>query len=421
MANYKKTSGSKVSFSVKVEKDDFNKAQKSVIARAKNDVSVKGFRKGQAPDDMVIAQIGSERLAFEALNTALDKAYREFITKEKIAVISAPETKMPKKQEMPMEVEFEVEVFPEVKIGNYEKLKIKKPNIKVSDKEVEDVLKTVCAQAQIGTPVSRKAKDGDLLEVDFCGKDKDGKTLPNTDGKNHKFRIGMGQFLPDLEKAFIGMKAGEEKKAVKVKFPKNYHAPDMAGKTIPFDIKLHNVFEIDPSKLTKEDIEKISGKAQSLDDFKKQIKATITTNKSQGEVQKNMAEFNKSLAKLVKVDLPESWVKKEVDARIERIKQSPQYQHDPESFWKQIGKTEEVVKKEAKTEGETDLKVFLGLSEIIKLEKIELDKDEMEKAHQMAHQHLEHSNDHDSHAHHAEMDKAVLNLKIDKYISSITE
>jgi len=420
MSNYKKLSGSKVSFSVKIGKEDLEKSQKSVIARAKNDVSVKGFRKGQAPEDMVIAQIGPEKLAFESLNTALDKAYREFITKEEIAVISAPETKMPEKQEMPMEVSFEVEVFPEVKMGDYKKVKIKKTEVKVTDKEVEEVLKTVCAQAQIAQSVSRKAKDGDLLEVDFCGKDKDGKTLPNTDGKNHKFRIGMGQFLPDLEKGFVGMAAGEEKKAVKVKFPKQYHAPDMAGQTVPFDIKLHNVSEIDSSKLTEEDIEKLSGKKQSLEDFKVQVTSTITANKSQGENQKNMDEFNKSLAKLVKVDLPESWIEKEINARIERLKQSPQYQHDPESFWKQIGKTEEIVKKEAKTEGETDLKVFLGLSEIVKLEKIELDKDEMEKAHQMAHQHFENSNDHNSHAHHAEMDKAILNLKIDKYITSIS-
>ncbi len=421
MANYKKLPKSKVSFSVKIEKKDLDKAQKTTIARAKNDISIKGFRKGQAPDDMVISYIGPERLAYESLNIALDKAYRDFVTKENIAVISAPEAKMPKKQEMPMKVEFEVEVFPEVKIGNYQKLKIKKPNIKISDKEVDDVLKTVCAQAQIGVPVSRKAKDGDLLEVDFCGKDKDGNILPNTDGKNHKFRIGMGQFLPDLEKGFIGMKAGEDKKAVKVKFPKEYHAPDMAGKTIPFDIKLHNVFEVDPSKLTKEDIKKISGKEQSLDDFKKQVKQTITANKSQGESQKNMTKFNKELAKLVKVELPESWITKEINARIEKVKSSPQYQHDPESFWKKIGKTEEILKKEAKVEAEIDLKVFLGLSEIIKLEKIELDKDEMERAHEMVHHHLSNSKDHNSHAHHAEMDKAILNLKIDKYILSITE
>lgn len=419
MANYKKISGSKVSFSVKIEKADIEKAQESVIARAQSEVSIKGFRKGQAPKDMVIANIGPDRLAFESLNRALDKAYRTFITEEKIAVISAPHTDIPEKQEMPMEVKFEVEVFPEVTMGDYKKLKIKKSTVKVDDKEVDDVIKTICAQAQVGSPVDRVVKNEDMIEVDFAGKDKDGKVLPNTDGKNYKFRVGMGQFLPDLEKGFMGMKAGEEKLAVKVAFPKEYHAPDMAGKTILFDIKVHQVLEIDPSKLDEETIEKISGKKQSLEDLKKQIKETVTANKSQSENQAKMADYNKDLAKVVKVELPASWIEKEVEARMERVKASPQYSHDPEAFWKQMGMDEKTMKKNAAVEGEVDLKVFLGLSEIVKIENIELDKDEMEQAHGMAHQHLGDSNDHQSHDHHVEMDKAVLNLKIDKYIRSL--
>ncbi len=419
MANFKKLPHSKVSFSVIITKDDVVKAQRSVIAKAKKDVSIKGFRKGHAPEDMVIASIGPDRLAFEALNIALDKAYRKFITDEKLAVINAPHTKIPEKQDLPMEVTFEVEVFPEVKLGDYKKVKLKKSKIEVTEKEVEDVIKTICAQMELGSPVDRAVKEGDMIEVDFSGKDKDGKEIPNTGGENHKFRVGMGQFLPDLEKAFIGMKAGEEKKGVKVKFPKTYHASEMAGKTIPFDIKLHQVFEIDPTKLDEATIEKISGKKQSLEGLKEQIKGTITANKLQTENQKHMAEFNQKLAKVVKVDLPQSWIEKEVEARIGRIKASPQFQNDPETFWKQMGQTEEDLRKIAAKEGEVDLKVFLGLSEIVKQENIELNKDEMAQAHQIAHQHLGHEEGHDSHDHHVEMDKAILNMKIDKYLKAL--
>lgn len=402
-----------------MEKAAVEKAQKAIIEHYKNEVSIKGFRKGHAPDDAVVASIGAERLSYDALNRAIDKAYVDFLQAEQIQVIAQPQVDIKDPNKDPLEVSIEVEVYPEVKVGDFKKIKIKPTKVEVADKEVEDALQTVCAQLEVATEVKRAAKDGDLLEVDFAGKDEKRETLPNTDGQKTKFRMGMGHFLPDLEAAFKSMKAGEEKKAVKVKFPKEYHSPDFADKTIPFDIKLHSVNEIDPSALTEAQIEQVSGKKQSLKDLKAQIKETITTNKRREAERQDMDAYTKEFGKLVKADLPQGWIDREIESRLQRLQQNPQFQADPAAFWQQVGKTEKAFKADLAKEGERDLLIFLGLSEVVKTENIELDKDEIAQAHHMAHQHLEDESDHQSHAHQAEMEKAVLNLKIDKFLRSV--
>jgi len=390
MANYKSLKQSKISFTLKIEKDTLEKAKNAIVNRYKSEVSIKGFRKGHAPDSAVLEAIGAERLAYDSLNQAIDKAYANFLQTEKIQVIAQPEVDVKDPTATPLVVDVVVEVFPEVKVGDHKKIKVKQTKVKVEDEEVDDAVQTICAQMEIAKEVKRAAKDGDLLEVDFAGLDDKGAVIPNTNGEKTKFRMGMGHFLPDLEAAFKGMKAGEEKKAVKVKFPKDYHGADFAGKTVPFDIKLHTVNEIDPSALTEEQIEQVTGKKQNLAAMKAQIKETITINKQKETERQDMDAYTKELGKLVKADLPQSWLDREVATRLQRMQQSPQFQQDPAAFWQSLGKTEN----------------------------IELDKDELAQAHQLAHQHLGDDNDHSSHAHNAEMEKAVLNLKIDKFLKS---
>jgi len=418
MSNYKTLPNSKISFELTIEEAALDKAKAAFIKRYQSEVSIKGFRKGHAPESAVVATVGQERLAYDALNQAVDKAYASFLQAENVQVISQPEVDIKDPTKTPMQVNFEVEVFPSVKVGDYKKIKAKMAKTKVEDQEIEDALQTICAQMEVAKEVKRAAKDGDLVEVDFAGLDKDGAVIPNTNGEKTKFRMGMGHFLPDLEAAFKGMKAGEEKKAVKVKFPKDYHSKDFAGNTIPFDIKMHAVNEIDPSQLTEEQIEQVTGKKQDLKSLKEQVRETITTNKSKSLEKDAMDAYTKELAKVVKAELPQSWIDREVSSRLNRLQQNPQYQKDPATFWQTMGKTETEFKKDLAKEGERDLLIFLGLSEIVKTENVELDKDEMGQAHHMAHQHLQNDSDHKSDAHHAEMEKATLNLKIDKFLRS---
>ncbi len=376
MTALKKLSGSRVSFTLSIPEEAIKKSHKKTIEDFRKHVSVKGFRKGHAPDEVVLSSIGIERISYEAMNGAIEEAYKEFIEKEAIKPVQPPKVDVKDFKKKPLEVEVEVEVYPEVSLGDYKKIKIEKLKVEVTDQEVEDVLETLMTDSQLGKEVKRAAAKKDLVTVDFAGKDKDGKVIPNTEGKGHPFRLGFNHFLQDLEDGIEGMKPGEEK-IIKVKFPKDYHGKDLAGKTVPFTVKLHKVEEISSKNITEEDIKKITGENQKIPEFKDHIKKVITGNKTNSEKKKKQQEYSEKFAKYVKTELPESWIESEVESRLENLKNSPQYQHDPESFWKAIGKNEEALKKEFKEQANEDLKVFLGLNQLIDQENIELNKDEM--------------------------------------------
>ncbi len=412
----KKMSGSKVAFLLSIEEKDLKSAQKKVIENYRKDLAIKGFRKGSAPDDRVLASIGAEKLMFEGFNLALDEKYRNFVTKNKIRVVSQPKIDFSDMKKIPVKIKVEVEVFPEIVLGKYEKLKIEKPKIVITDKEVSQLIETFLTQSGKGSVVERAVKKGDLLDVDFSGKDEKGKILPNTDGKNVKFTLGSGQFLPDLEKAYIGMKAGEEKINVKVKFPKEYPSAEMAGKKVPFDIKLNSVSEISADKLDEKTIEELIGRKKTVEEFRKDVKASLENQKLSAEKQKKIAKYEEKLVKIVKIDLPVSWIDGEVEMRMKRVTESPQYKHDPEQFWKQIKKNESDLRKEFRKESERGLKVFLAHSEIVKKENIKLDKVEKERAHQIMHERGVQS-DHPNHV--LEIQKVETELKIDKYLNGL--
>ncbi len=414
---FKKLSHSKVSFSFFVEEADIKKAEKTVLDHFRSAVKAQGFREGKAPDKVVLDHIGQDRLTYEALNTAIDKKYRDFLVEHKIQPVSAPKIDVSDIKKHPIEIKAEVETFPEIIIEGYQKIKMSPIKVNVEKKEVEETIEHIMKDMKLQKPVKRSAAKGDMIEVDFCGKDKEGKTIPNTEGKSVPFVIGSGQFLPDLEKAYEGMKAGDEKKAVSVKFPKEYPAKDLAGKAVPFDIKLVSVGEISAKHLDETMIEQITGRKKKVEEFYKDIEQMVERNKRSEERKKKIGEYNEKLLKTVKADLPASWITRECEMRMEEVKQSPQYTHDPEMFWKAVGKKEEELKKQFEKDAHANLTVFLALSEIIKKENIQLDKDEMIKAGLITDQHM---NRHGGKGNREEeLQKTILNLKIDKYFEGL--
>ncbi len=410
MAEYKAISGSRVEFQLEISEEAIKKAHKSALDSFRKNVAVKGFRKGHAPDEVVMQAVGIERISYEAMNRAIDMEYRNFLTQNNISPVSQPQVDVKDWEKKPLSVKCVVEVYPEVKLGDFKNIKIPSKEIKVEDKELDEVIATVMSDAQLGTKVDRAAKKGDIVVIDFLGRAKDGSVLPRTDGKDQRVRLGMGHFLEDLEKGIMGMKAGEEKKDIKVKFPKDYHSSDMAGKTVPFEVKLHAVEELDVKNFDAAMIEKVTGQKKTLTQFREDLKNMIETNKTQAEKKKKIEEYQEKLVKMTKCELPESWILGEVQARLDRIKQSPQFQHDPEAFWKQMGKTEEDLKKEFRSASEESLKSYLALVEAVKQSETTLTpKEEKEAEHEASH-----APEHVSKG--QAFEKALLSRKIDKFL-----
>ena len=410
MVDYKTISKSRIEFKLEISEELIKKAHKIVIDSFRKNVAVKGFRKGHVSDEVVLQNIGLEKISYESMNQAIDTAYREFLIQNNISPVSSPSIEVKDWEKKPLQVKCLVEVYPEVKIGDYKKIKVSPLNIKVEEKELDEVIATVMTDAKLGKKVERAAKKGDIVVIDFLGKGKDGSVLPRTEGKEQRVRLGMGHFLEDLEAGIIGMKAGEEKKKIKVKFPKNYQSADIAGQTVLFEVKLHLVEEIVIKDFDAAMVEKVTGQKKTVEQFRKDLKDMIIGNKTQTEKKKQVEEYQDKLVKMTKCELPESWIGGEVLSRMDRLKASPQFQHDPESFWKQVGKTEEEMKKEFVGSATESLKSYLALVEAVKQSGIELAISELKEAKGEAEQAPEGVSKEQA------LEKAVLSRKIDKFL-----
>ncbi len=418
-AHFQKKSGSQIEFTLLITKEAIKKAEKKVIDEFRPHIAAKGFRKGSAPDEVIIASITQQRLSFETLEKAIEKEYRQFISENHLQPIQNPKLDLKDMKKDPAEVKVEVEVFPEVSLGNYKKIKMNPLKVDIKEEEIRRIIQKIMADMGIYTKVSRSAQKYDFLEVDFQGFDEKGGEIHNTKGEKVSFILGTGQFLETLENAFEGMKEGEEKKNVKVDFPKDYASQALAGKKVPFHIKLNQVRELNTEMLSEEDIFKIMGAKKTKEELKQDIQKMLEQKEETEQKKKNIALYNAELAKQVKVDLPESWILEEVEMRMQGIKNEEEYKKDPEHFWKLMGKKEEDVRKQFHRFAEDNLKVFLGLNEIIKQENIELDVDEEEKIAQMILLEKKRAN-WSKQQEMAALEKAKLNAKIDKYFEGLT-
>ena len=130
-------------------------------------------------------------------------------------------------------------MLPDVALKGLDKIKISKPDINITDGDVDDMIDNLRRQKGEWVEVDRKAAEGDRVVVDFDGRLK-GEPIQGGKGSEVPITLGEGQMLPDFEKALYGVSAGEEK-SFKVKFPKEYHAEDLQGKKVDFDMTVHRV------------------------------------------------------------------------------------------------------------------------------------------------------------------------------------
>jgi len=417
-SSFKKKSGSQVEFLLLVSEESFGKAEKSVLDDWKKNAKLPGFRKGTVPEHLLKSSIPPQQFYLDSLEKAVDRSYRSFIDEHKLHPVSTPQLNMKKKEGFPLEIEITVEVFPEIQLGNYKKIAFKKETMIVSDEEIKSVLQEMMLELGIGQKVDRSAQKGDIVKVSFVGKENE-KEIPSTKGTEVSLCLGQGRFLSDLESAFVGMRAGEKKEKVKVSFPKDYGSSDFAGKKILFDVELFDVLDANPSFLTSEDIIRMIGREMTLDDLKKEIHTVLLSRKKQDHFKHLQDQYKVELGKLVKIDLPLSWIEEEVQHRFHHLLQSPLYKKDPENFWKQMGKTEYELKKEWKKVAEENLKILLSLSEIVKVENIQISpEEESEIFHHFQHQHVGKKVD-PSHQL-KEIENLRLSYKIDKYFRGLT-
>ena len=376
----KKLSDTKVQLTISLGASELADAEQVSLTKLARDIKVPGFRKGKVPASIAAKHVDSNALQEQILENALSKAVAEAFLQEKLQALDRPSVEV-KKFVPGSELEFtaEVEIIPPVKLGDYKKLTAKKEVAKVEDKDVDEVIERIRKNYSEKSEVKRAAKLGDEAVIDFTGK-KDGVAFEGGSAKEYGLKLGEGQFIPGFEEGVIGHKAGEEFD-LKLKFPEDYHAENLAGQDVVFTVKLHKVNELKLPGLNDEFAEKC-GPFTEMKEVKEDIKRELTAQKEREADEKFKDALVGELTEKSKAALPELLVEDQLRSIERDLTQNLMYSGlSLESYLKTQGfkDKEEWTKKEARPAAEKRVKAGLVLAELSKELKIDASRDEIQE------------------------------------------
>lgn len=222
----------------------------SVFEITRKEVKVDGFRKGQVPKEMYIKKFGIESLYMDAVDAAIPVAYNKMLKEQKLIPVVQPKVDIKDINEESITLEFIVITKPEVKLGAYKNLKIKKEEAKVTEKEVKEEIEEV-RKKMADTVIKENGAvvKGNTVTLDFKGF-VDGQELEGGSGENFPLEIGSNTFIPGFEDGVVGMKVGEEKE-LNLKFPEDY-VENLKNKEVLFKVTVKEIKEKVLPEINKE-------------------------------------------------------------------------------------------------------------------------------------------------------------------------
>jgi len=365
----------KLEFTVEAEK--FENGIKTVFNRNAKYFNIPGFRKGKAPYKIVEKTYGVEIFYEDAFNEIVPAIYDEELKANNIEPVSKPVidiTQMEKGKDLIFTAV--VQIKPDVKLGNYKGIQIKKIEYTVSDEDVQTELARMAEKnARLVSVEDKPAADGDIVIIDFDGYI-DGEAFAGGKAENYELTIGSKSFILGFEDQIIGMKIDEEKE-INVKFPEEYASPDLAGKDAMFKVKLHEIKRKEMPEINDELAKDVS-EFDTISELKKDIRERqekANTSKAKYDTED---EAVKTVCDASEVDIPSGMIDTEIDNMYKDMEQRLSYQGmNMERYLKMIGKTKEDFASENKELAERTVKTRLVLEAVAKDVPIEVSEEEI--------------------------------------------
>ena len=367
---------------VTIDGDEWKKKLDETFKKVIKTVKIDGFRPGKAPRDVYEKKYGKQALVVEAVDSYMNEAYKKALDDFKgdiNEIIMQPSVSLDKADTDGVTYKFIFTTKPEIKFNKYTDLKVKKPSVKVTDKDVEEEIERLKKEYADLAVKDGKIEKGDTAVIDFEGFDGD-KAFEGGKGENYSLEIGSNSFIPGFEDALIGLKAGD-KKDVKVTFPKDYHAEELKGKPVTFKVLVHEVKTKVYPELNEEFFKDLGlDDVKTLDDLKKTIKDAMTSSKEFEAENKYVDDLFEALLKETSVEVPHELVHEEIDRMVKQYEEKLKMQGVTlDQFFKFTNSNIEALEAQMHEEAEKRVKLRFAIDEIIKLEKISVTDEEAEK------------------------------------------
>lgn len=369
--------GSKKKFSFVATVDEFNKAVNDAYIKNRSKISVPGFRKGKAPRSVIERMYGNSVFYEDALDIVIQNKYEEALKESEINPISRPEVNV-EKFEDGKDIEFSVEfaVYPTVKLGDYKGIAVNKYVHQVNDEDVQERLEVEQKkQARKLSVTEGMIEPKDTLTFDYVGS-VDGVEFEGGKTENATLKIGSGQFIPGFEDQLIGMELGTEGD-IKVKFPEEYHAKDLAGKDAVFHVNLHSVEREELPELDDDFAQDVS-EFDTLDEYKESLRNQLQEEAEKNAENRAKQEMYDILVKNSEFEIPDAMVEAQMDRMLSTMDQNLRQQGmSLDQFLQMVGNDKKDFREQYRDQAKHEVASELVLEELVKAIDYQVSDDEV--------------------------------------------
>ena len=373
-----KISSNKVKLSFDIDAAKFDEAMGKAYIKVRGQVAIPGFRKGHAPRKMIETMYGEGIFYDEAFELIFDEVYGPAIDENKLEVVDRPQVDI-QQIGTGKNLQFTCEVFvkPDVTLGEYKGVEVKKEHTLVTEDDVNaEIEKERNKQAAEVSVDDRAVAEGDTVNLDYSGS-VDGVKFAGGTAEGQTLKIGSHTFIPGFEEQMVGMNIGEEKD-LNVTFPTEYHAPDLAGKEAVFHVKVNSITETQLPALD-DDFAKDISEFDTLDAYKADVRAKL---EAQAAERDNNAFTNAVIEKVMAnatVEIPDAMVERQIDSMVRNFEaRLAQQGLKLTDFMKYTGQDEKSFRNQYRDQAEKSVRANLVLEAVENVEKFEAAEEEID-------------------------------------------
>lgn len=374
-----KIASNKVKMSFDIDAAKFDEAMNKAYLKVRGQVNIPGFRKGRAPRKLIENMYGEAVFYDEAFELVFDEVYGPAVEENKVEVVDRPEIDI---QEIGSgkNLKFTVEVFvkPDVTLGDYKGVAVKKETTEVTDAQVDAKVEEERAKQGAEVPVDdRPVKEGDTVNLDYAGT-LDGVAFAGGTAQGQTLKIGSGSFIPGFEEQMVGMNVGEEKD-LNVTFPEQYHAEELAGKAVVFHVKVNSITETQLPELD-DDFAKDISEFDTLAEYKASIRAKLEADAAERDANNFTNAVITKVVENATVEIPEAMIERQIDSMMRdfeyRLAGNGLKLAD---FIKYTGQDEKTFRAGYRDQAERSVKAHLVLEAIEKAEAIDATEEQVDE------------------------------------------
>lgn len=377
MTEILKKEGNKVYFNLVIPYDELEEAQKQVYFRDKKKFSLPGFRKGHVPRKILEMNYGEDIFFEDAINLLIPDLYDKAVEEMDLKVAGRPNINLKDDYEKgkDLTLEIDVDVMPEIELGDYSKIELVKENLEVKDEMINSEIEKQRMNSGRLINVDRPSQNKDILNINYEGK-VDGKVFEGGSAENQNLELGSNTFIPGFEDQLLDKKVGDHVE-VKVKFPEEYHAKDLAGKDAVFDVDINSIQVAEYPEVDDEFAKDIS-EFDTLEELKQDIRRKLEEEFEKRSESQNKANALEKVSQITEFDIPEGLIESQIETDINNFFQRMQSQGlDMKNYMGWVKQNYDSMKEDFRPNATKTVRNNLLLEAIAKKENLEVSEDEI--------------------------------------------